>query len=228
MWRATLKGLLAHKLRLLLTALVDRARRRRSSPGTYILTDTMNAAFDGLFQQINQGTASRSGRPAVLGGPPGSSGPARRAGPGDAGRPDPRGRRRQGRRRHDRRLRAAGRHAREGRHDRRRPTLGASWIADPTLNSLTIRQGRAPPRGRTRSRSTPARREKYDFKLGQTRQGPAAGPARAGHDRRHRRVRRGRTTCWAARHRVRPRHGPAGLRRAAARTTPSRSRPTRA
>src|SRR5881396_1400188 len=56
MWRATIKGLLAHKVRLGLTALAIVLGVAFVS-GTYILTDTMGKAFDNLFQEINKGVA---------------------------------------------------------------------------------------------------------------------------------------------------------------------------
>jgi putative ABC transport system permease protein len=56
MWRATVKGLLAHKLRLGLTALAVVLGVGFVS-GTYILTDTMGHAFDSLFQQTTRGVA---------------------------------------------------------------------------------------------------------------------------------------------------------------------------
>src|SRR4029078_10292617 len=56
MWRATLKGILAHKLRLGLTALAVVLGVGFVS-GTYILTDTMAHAFDSLFQQTTKGVA---------------------------------------------------------------------------------------------------------------------------------------------------------------------------
>src|SRR5205085_2417205 len=56
MWRATIKGLLAHKLRLGLTALAVVLGVGFVS-GTYILTDTMAHAFDSLFQQTTKGVA---------------------------------------------------------------------------------------------------------------------------------------------------------------------------
>src|SRR5207302_3191062 len=56
MWRATLKGLLAHKVRLGLTALAIVLGVGFVS-GTSLLTDTMNRAFDNLFQQANAGVA---------------------------------------------------------------------------------------------------------------------------------------------------------------------------
>jgi putative ABC transport system permease protein len=54
MWNATIKGLLSHKLRLLLTAVAIVLGVSFVS-GTYVLTDTMNAAFTGLFQDVNKG-----------------------------------------------------------------------------------------------------------------------------------------------------------------------------
>src|SRR3954453_3108028 len=56
MWRATVKGLLAHKLRLGLTALAIVLGVGFVS-GTYILPDTMAHAFDSLFQQTTKGVA---------------------------------------------------------------------------------------------------------------------------------------------------------------------------
>src|SRR5438105_4024047 len=56
MWRATLKGLLAHKVRLGLTALAIVLGVGFVS-GTYILTDTMNKAFDNLFSSVTKGIA---------------------------------------------------------------------------------------------------------------------------------------------------------------------------
>jgi len=54
MWNATIKGLLSHKLRLALTALAIVLGVSFVS-GTYVLTDTMGAAFTGLFQDVNKG-----------------------------------------------------------------------------------------------------------------------------------------------------------------------------
>src|SRR5438876_8212571 len=56
MWRATIKGVLAHKVRLGLTALAIVLGVGFVS-GTYLLTDTMNRAFDNLFQTIDKGVA---------------------------------------------------------------------------------------------------------------------------------------------------------------------------
>jgi putative ABC transport system permease protein len=54
-WRATVKSLLARKLRLGLTAL-SIVLGVGFVAGTYVLTDTMNKAFDDLFTQANSGT----------------------------------------------------------------------------------------------------------------------------------------------------------------------------
>jgi putative ABC transport system permease protein len=55
-WRATIKGLLAHKLRLGLTALAV-VLGVSFMAGTFVLTDTINHTFDKLFAQVNQGVA---------------------------------------------------------------------------------------------------------------------------------------------------------------------------
>jgi putative ABC transport system permease protein len=55
-WRATIKGLLHHKLRLVLTGLAI-VLGVGFVAGTYILTDTLNATFDELFATVNEGVA---------------------------------------------------------------------------------------------------------------------------------------------------------------------------
>jgi len=54
MGKATLKGLLAHKLRLAATALAI-VLGVSFVAGTYVLTDTITASFDNLFKQVTQG-----------------------------------------------------------------------------------------------------------------------------------------------------------------------------
>ncbi|HZB58937.1 MAG TPA: ABC transporter permease, partial [Actinomycetota bacterium] len=54
MRKATLKGLMAHKLRLAATALAIVLGVSFVS-GTYVLTDTITASFDSLFKQVTQG-----------------------------------------------------------------------------------------------------------------------------------------------------------------------------
>src|SRR6201987_3606821 len=51
MWRVTIKGLLAHKLRLALTALAI-VLGVTFIAGTFVLTDTLHNTFDTLFQNI--------------------------------------------------------------------------------------------------------------------------------------------------------------------------------
>jgi putative ABC transport system permease protein len=56
MWRATIKGLIAHKLRLALTALAV-VLGVAFVAGTLVLTDTLNHTFDQLFAQVTKGIA---------------------------------------------------------------------------------------------------------------------------------------------------------------------------
>ena len=55
MWRATFKSLFARKLRLALTA-ISIVLGIGFVAGTFVLTDTMNAAFDQLFGQVARGS----------------------------------------------------------------------------------------------------------------------------------------------------------------------------
>ncbi len=54
MLKVTLKGLLAHKLRMSLTALAV-VLGVGFIGGTYVLTDTMNATFSDLFEDVTSG-----------------------------------------------------------------------------------------------------------------------------------------------------------------------------
>src|SRR5215212_3868151 len=54
MWKVTLKGLAAHKLRLVLTGLAI-ILGVAFVAGTYVLTDTINKTFTELFQQTTKG-----------------------------------------------------------------------------------------------------------------------------------------------------------------------------
>jgi putative ABC transport system permease protein len=54
MWKATLRGLVAHKLRLVLTALAI-VLGVGFVAGTYVLTDTINKTFNDLFNQVTKG-----------------------------------------------------------------------------------------------------------------------------------------------------------------------------
>lgn len=55
MFKTTFKGLMAHKLRMALTALAV-VLGVGFIAGTFVLTDTMNAAFDDLFDDVTRGT----------------------------------------------------------------------------------------------------------------------------------------------------------------------------
>src|ERR687895_375789 len=54
MWKTTIRGLAAHKVRLALTALAVVLGVGFIS-GTYVLTDTMNKAFTNLFSNVTEG-----------------------------------------------------------------------------------------------------------------------------------------------------------------------------
>ena len=145
MWKVTFKGLLAHKVRLGLTAL-SIVLGVAFVAGTYILTDTMGRAFDDLFATVNKGVAVEvSGVPKFesngLGGE--AAGTAERVPASLLGT-----------------IRAVdGVRAAEGGLtgyaqlvDEQgkaittggAPNLGVSWTRDPAINPLVLRQGRAP------------------------------------------------------------------------------------
>ena len=76
-WRATFKSLLAKKLRLVLTA-ISVVLGVGFVAGTYVLTDTMNAAFEDLFAQTSAASdvvvRSESAFDSAAAGPGGGSG----------------------------------------------------------------------------------------------------------------------------------------------------------
>ncbi len=176
MWRATLKGLVAHRVRLALTA-VAVVLGVGFVAGTYMLTDTMNRAFDDLFQQINRGVAVdvRGVHQFTSNGPGGQNAgaPARvpvtllptiAAIPGVR---DVQG--------------SIGGYAqlvdKQGKaiSTGGAPTFGFNWIPDPELNAVSLSQGRA-PQGAGEIAIDAATAMKYGFKIGDTAKVLLQGP----------------------------------------------------
>jgi putative ABC transport system permease protein len=147
--KATLKGLLAHKLRLALTALSVVLGVAFVS-GTFVLTDTINHTFDNLFTEVSKGVdvtvRARSGFGDASGGGGGGIDVNRDTIPqsllatvekvpgvktadgtvgGYAQLVEPSGKA----------IETSG-----------APTLGFNWAAHPELSPLRLRQGRAPVR----------------------------------------------------------------------------------
>ena len=140
MWRATVKGILAHKLRLALTGLAIVLGVMFVS-GTLVLTDTLHATFDNLFSNIYQnvnfvvrGTAAFTGDGGAVRNPiPQSVAATVRRVPGVVAAngsvsgyaqfvaPD-------------------GKAVTTGGA----PTIGTSFDPNPTLSALKLRQGSAP------------------------------------------------------------------------------------
>jgi putative ABC transport system permease protein len=145
MWRATIKGLVAHKVRLGLTAL-SIVMGVAFVAGTFILTDTMGRAFDNLFATVNKGVAVEvSGVPKFESNGPGgdTAGTAdrvpaslldtvrqvdgvRNAEGGISG--------------YAQLVDKKGKAISTGGA----PTLGVTWSDDPEINPLVLREGRAP------------------------------------------------------------------------------------
>ncbi|MDP9343506.1 MAG: ABC transporter permease [Actinomycetota bacterium] len=166
MWRATLKGILAHKVRLALTALAV-VLGVGFVAGSYVLTDTMGHAFDGLFAQIDTGVAVVvEGIPKFTDSGPGGgeSGLAERvpASVLDRIRQVPGVRVAAGDLsgyaqlvdKHGKAITTGG-----------APTLGVTWFDDPTLNPLRLREG-SPPRGPGQIVVDAATASKYGFHVG--------------------------------------------------------------
>ena len=143
MWHVTIKGLLAHKLRLALTALAI-VLGVTFIAGTFVLTDTLHNTFNTLFGNIYQnidfqvrgvaqfgsgGTRHPQPRPRVA--------PARRCAPCPAC---------EARRGLGHRLRAVRRAERQGDHDRRR--ADARHLVRPQPAALRPPSDRRAPRRR--------------------------------------------------------------------------------
>ena len=140
MWRATVKGVLAHKLRLGLTALAIVLGVMFVS-GTLILTDTLHATFDSLFANVYQnvsfvvrGHAAFTGNGGAVRNPiPESVAASVRVVPGVAAANG-----------------TASGYAQFVSHDGKAvttggaPTIGTSFDPNPSLSALKLRQGTAP------------------------------------------------------------------------------------
>ena len=165
MLRATLKGVLAHKIRLLLTALAV-VLGVAFVAGTYVLTDTLNATFDNLFDEVTAGvdvsvraesgfgdeTSFITGRDTVpedlrsvvaaVDGIEAADGSLA----GYAQYVDKEG---------------------EAIVTGGAPNLGVNWTDIPELNPLRLREGRA-PRGPTEVLMDAGTAKEHDFRVGDT------------------------------------------------------------
>ena len=174
MRNVTIKGLLAHKLRLALTALAIVLGVTFIS-GTFVLTDTLHNTFTALFSNIYQKIDFQVRGVAQFGqrrerDPQ----PAARV----AARHGPRRARRRGRRGPGRRLRAVrgATTARRSRPAARRPSASAS-TRDPQLSSLHLIAG-GPPVTADDVVMDAGTAQKYDFTVGQQVRILLAGPTR--------------------------------------------------
>src|SRR5262245_10129785 len=145
MFRATIKGLLAHKLRLVLTGLAI-VLGVSFVAGTFILTDTINRTFDELFATVTKGVAvSVQGVPKFESNSFGQ----------DAGQPErvpaslvdeikavPGVRTAEGTLSGYAQLVVNGKAISTGGA----PTIGVSTVRDPELSGTTLRTGRLPER----------------------------------------------------------------------------------
>jgi len=150
MWRVTLKGVVAHRLRYALTALAVLLGVAFIA-GTFVLTDTMNDTFNNLWTQIYQGTAAvvRATQPFNPGNPGASWANERQLidsslastvakVPGvQADAPYIEGY-----------ARLTGKNGKPiGFASNGPPTLGVAWIDVTALNPLRLLPGGQPPRG---------------------------------------------------------------------------------
>ncbi len=163
MLKATLKGVLAHKVRLLLTALAV-VLGVGFVAGTYVLTDTLNATFDNLFDEVTAGvdvsvraesgfgdeTSLTTGRDTV----PETLQPTVAAVLGVKAA--------------DGALAGYAQYVdKEGKavDTGGAPTLGVNWTDVPELNPLRLRDGRA-PRGPDEVLMDAGTAKKHDFVVG--------------------------------------------------------------
>jgi putative ABC transport system permease protein len=166
MWRATIKGLWAHKLRLGLTALAV-VLGVAFVAGTFILTDTMNKAFDSLFDTVEKGVAvDVTGIPKFTASGPDSQAvgsaervpasllpeikqvPGVRTAEGSLGG-------------YAQPVDSTGKAIKTGGA----PNLGFSWVYDPDLASVALTQGKAPA-GSSQVAIDAGTASKYGFHVG--------------------------------------------------------------
>ena len=156
MWRVTIKGLLAHKLRLALTALAI-VLGVTFIAGTFVLTDTLHSTFDNLFGNIYQNVDFQVRGVAQLGTSGGNA--TRNPVPESLLAHGAARSRRGGRRRLGDRLRAVRRPRRQGHHHRRGTDPRASRSTPTSRSPRSTLRRASPPTTPTRRRSwTSARR----------------------------------------------------------------------
>jgi len=161
--KATLKGVLAHKIRLFLTAMAV-VLGVAFVAGTYVLTDTLNATFDNLFDEVTQGvdvsvravsgfgdetslTTGRDTVPATLQPVVAAVDRVKAADGAVAG--------------YAQYVDKEGKAVATGGA----PTLGVNWTDVPELNPLRLRDGRA-PRGPSEVLMDAGTAKAHDFAVG--------------------------------------------------------------
>ena len=163
MWRVTIKGLLAHKLRLALTALAI-VLGVMFIAGTFVLTDTLHNTFKTLFGNIYQNIDFQVRGVAQFGsGGTATRNPDPRVAPGHGAQ----GARGRGGERHGLGLRAIHRARTERRSPPAvRPPSGSRWTRASRLSTLHLVQG-SPPTTAHDVVMDLGTAQKYDFKVGQ-------------------------------------------------------------
>ena len=144
MWKVTIKGLLAHKLRLALTALAIVLGVTFIS-GTFVLTDTLHNTFTTLFGHVYQNVDFEVRGKAAFTDSTGDGGAVRKPIPESivTDRP-PRPRRRPTPKGRSRATPSSSPPTARRSPPAARPTLGFSFDPNPQLSSLHLVQGTAP------------------------------------------------------------------------------------
>ena len=223
MWKVTIKGLLAHKLRLALTALAIVLGVTFIS-GTFVLTDTLHNTFTTLFGHIYQNVDFEVRGQAAFSSNNGGGGRGPQADPRSRSLTTVRQRPRRGLRRRGPSAATpsssppTARRSAPGAH---RPS-GLSFDPNPQLSSLHLSEGTAPttPHDVVMDAGTA---QKYHFTVGDHVRILLAGPTADLHHHRDRQIRHRQQSGRGHHRRLRPAHGPAAVRRGRATTTPSTS-----